>query len=177
MEKKVNIKNTKNEIIEAYNDLLEKVKDNKKEEPKKELEKQKQIETVKQVADMSQNGIVKEVSELKINLTSSLDKIGDQFVSEFKKFEELQKAIAFEKKNLEELYQLSASTDSLAVMLLAQKEKKEEFEAEMLDKKQQLELEIEETKSAWSKEKHLHTASLKEETEGLKKKRLRAFSL
>jgi hypothetical protein len=49
--------------------------------------------------------------------------------------EELQQAIEFEKKNLEELYQLSANTDSLAVILLAQKEKKEAFEKEMQEKK------------------------------------------
>lgn len=98
MEKKVNIKNTKNEIIDAYNELLDKFEANKKDEPKKELENQKQTEMVQKVAEMSQNGIVKEVSELKMDLTSSLDKLSDKLVAEFKKFEELQQAIAFEKK-------------------------------------------------------------------------------
>ncbi len=173
MEKKVSVKNTKNEIIDAYNELLDKLEANRKDEPKKELEKQKQTEMVQKVAEMSQNGIVKEVSELKMDLTSSLDKLSDKFVAEFKKFEELQQAIEFEKKNLEELYQLSANTDSLAVILLAQKEKKEQFEKEMLERKRQLETEIEETKTEWKKEKKAYEDKLNEETEELKKKRQR----
>ena len=119
-------KNTKNEILAAYDDLLQKVQESKTEEPKKVQEKQIQETIVKNTAASSYDSIVKNLSGMKIELSSSLDKLGDKFVSEFKKFEELQQAIQIEKKTLEDLYQLSATTDSLSVMLLAQKEKKQQ---------------------------------------------------
>jgi hypothetical protein len=145
----------------------------KDEEPKKVQEKQKQEETVKKVSSQSYDGILKNVTGLKMELANSLDKLSDKFVEEFKKFEELQKAIAFEKGNLEELYQVSANSDSLAVMLMAQKEKKEQFENEMNAQKESFENEMTETKAAWEKEKQAHIAKVKEDADELKKKRER----
>jgi len=184
MEQQVSTKNTKNEILAAYDELLKKVQEKKTEEPKKVQERQKQETTVKNAADLSYEGIVKEVADLKVNLSSTLDKLGGSFVSEFRKFEELQQAISLEQKNLEDLYQLSANADSLSVMLLAQKEKKEQFEQEMAARKSDLEekirvekerfeTEMAEKKSLWKKEQEASQLKAKEEADLLKKNRQR----
>lgn len=184
METNVSIKNTKNEILSAYDDLLHKFREKKTEEPKKVQEQQKQENLVKNAAGMSYEGIVKDVSDLKVNLSSALDKLGEKFVTEFKKFEDLQQAIRIEQKNLEDLYQLSANVDSLSVMLLAQKEKKEQFEIEMaarkvdLDEKlktekERFETEIAEKRLQWKKEQDANQLRTKEETETTKKSRER----
>ena len=166
-------KNTKNEILAAYDDLLQKVQESKTEEPKKVQEKQIQEMIVKNSAASSYDSIVKNLSGMKIELSSSLDKLGDKFVSEFKKFEELQQAIQIEKKTLEDLYQLSATTDSLSVMLLAQKEKKQQYEEEMATMKSKFEIEMAQSRLQWKKLQEETTEKLKEEADALKKNRQR----
>lgn len=184
MEQTVTIKSTKNQIMDAYNGLLKKLQTQKTEEPKKVQAEQQKIVLTDKAKSLSNEGIVKDIARLKMSVSSELDKLGEQFTSEYKKFEELQKAINIEKQNLEDLYQLSANTDSLAVMLLAQKEKREQFEAEMVQNKQELadkinnnkekhEAEMVEKRALWKKEQvdQLHAA--KEETAKTKKERER----
>ena len=184
MESQPNLKNTKNEILAAYEELLKKLTDKKTDEPKKVQEMQRQETVVKKAEGLSNETIIKGLAGLKVEITSSLDKLGEKFVEEYKKFEELQQAIQTEKKNLEDLYQLSASTDSLSVMLLAQKEKKEQFEQEMAARKNELdekmksekerfESEISEKKIQWKKEQDNIQEKLKEESEKTSKNRIR----
>lgn len=90
MESKINIKNTKNEILGAYEKLLKDVQEKKTQEPKKVQEQQKREVLVKKAEGLSNEGIIKEVTNLKVNFSSTLDKLGEQFVTEQKKFEELQ---------------------------------------------------------------------------------------
>ena len=184
METQPNLKNTKNEILAAYEDLLKKVTDKKTDEPKKVQETQKQEAVVKKAEGLSNETIIKGIAGLKVEITSALDKLGEKFVEEYKKFDELQQAIQTEKKNLEDLYQLSASTDSLSVMLLAQKEKKEQFEQEMATRKTELDekmksekegfdLEINEKKALWKKEQDTFLEKIKEENDKTSKTRKR----
>jgi len=166
-------KNTKNEILAAYDELLQKTQESKTEEPKKVQEKQIQETIVKTAAASSYDGIVKNLSNMKIELSSSLDKLGDRFVSEFKKFEELQQAIQIEKKSLDDLYQLSVTTDSLSVMLLAQKEKKKQYEDEMAALKSKFEEDMSQSRLQWKKQQEETTEKLKEDADTLKKNRQR----
>ena len=166
-------KNTKNEILAAYDELLQKTQESKTEEPKKVQEKQIQETIVKNIAASSYDGIVNNLSNMKIELSSSLDKPGDKFVYEFKKFEELQQAIQIEKKTLEDLYQLSATTDSLSVMLLAQREKKQQYEEEMSSLKSKFEEDMAQTRLQWKKQQEETNEKLKEDADTLKKNRLR----
>jgi hypothetical protein len=185
MESEISTKNTKSEILSAYDELLKKVQDKKTEEPKKVQEQQKQENLVKKAAAFSNESIVKGIAGLKVDLASSLDKLGENLVLEFRKFEELQQAIQVEQKNLEDLYQLSVVADSLSVMLLAQKEKKEQFEHEMASRKTEFEekmkseleffeTEMTEKKALWKKEQETWQQKSKEESEESKKNRTRA---
>jgi len=173
MDKKITIKSTKNQIMEAYNELLKKLQAQKAEEPKKVQEQQQKTELTNKAKDLSNESIVKDITDLKVSVSAEFDKLAGQFVSEYKKFEELQKAINIEKQNLEDLYQLSANTDSLAVMLLAQKEKREQFEQEMAERQQELsekiktdkekhEAEMAEKRSLWKKEQEDKQLAAKE---------------
>lgn len=184
MEPEITTKNTKNEILSAYEEVLKKLKEKKSEEPKKEQERQKQENLVKQAGDLSYVKINKDVSGLKTEIAVMLDKLIESFIAEFRKFEELQQAIQIEKKNLEELYQLSATTDSLAAMIAAQRDKKELFESEMAAKKMQMEAsmkqvqedfdaEMAEKKLLWKKEQETYLAKQKDEAESLQKKKTR----
>jgi hypothetical protein len=185
MEPEISLKNTKSEILTAYDELLKRFQDKKTEEPKKVQEQQKQENLVKKAATLNNESIVKGIAGLKVDLSSTLDKLGESLVSEIRKFEELQLAVQLEQKNLENLYQLSVVSDSLSVMLMAQKEKKEQFEQDMVIRKTEseekmkserdrFETEMAEKKALWKKEQETWQQKIRDETEETKKGRVRA---
>ncbi|MFA7492681.1 MAG: hypothetical protein WCZ43_04095, partial [Proteiniphilum sp.] len=126
-----------------------------------QVEKQKQ-ETLSKVADFSGESIVKNINELKGSLNNTLDELLQNLAGEFKKLEDIRSAIVIEQQSLEDMYSLTANTDSLAAMLLVQREKKESFEKEMAETRQQ-----------WEQEKVQNKALEKEQSEQLVKSRKR----
>ena len=169
----VSEKSTKAEILRAYEALLSDVKTAKADVPKQVQEEKQRKETLDKVAKVSNEGIVKSITALKSELGNSLDEILRSLNDEFKKLEEIRAAIALEKKSLEELYALSANTDSLAAMLLAQKAKKENFEKEMKQKEEAFANEMATKKEQWDIEKAKQKADDKEYTDELTKRRKR----
>jgi hypothetical protein len=135
MEPEVSLKNTKNEILSAYEDVLKKIQSQKTSEPKQVQEEKRQQEVIKKASDNTNEGIVTGITALKLNVAKELDKLSEQLSSEYKKLEDIQLAMRLEKQNLEELYQVTANADSLAAMLQAQKERKVQFESEMAEKR------------------------------------------
>jgi hypothetical protein len=169
----VSTKNTKTEILEAYEKLLKEVQQAKANVPKQVQEEKQKQETVKKVADVTQHSIMTDINSLKSGLSKSLDEILSSLTREFQQLEDLRSAIKIEKQTLEDLYGLSANTDSLAAMLLAQKEKKESFEKEMNETKKSFVSEISEKKAQWEDEKSKQKAEEKEYLDELNKKRKR----
>ena len=166
-------KNTKAEILKAYETLLKGVQTAKAEIPKQVQEEKQRKETLDKVAKISGEGIVKSITALKSDLSNSLDEILRSLSDEFIKLEEIRAAISLEKKSLEDLYSLSANTDSLAAMLLAQKEKKENFDKEMKQKEETFDNEMTSKKEQWEIEKAKQKAEEKEYTDELTKRRKR----
>lgn len=166
-------KNTKAEILEAYESLLQKVQTAKSDDPKKMMEENKKKETLEKVSGLGDDKIEKEIVSLKGEMNRSLDNILKNMTDEFRKLEEIRAAINIEKKSLEDLYALSANTDSLAAMLLAQKEKKESFENEMKEKEEAFRNEIATRNAQWEAEKNRQKIAEKEYADELLKKRKR----
>lgn len=173
MEKDVSIKNTKNEILQAYDELLKKVQEQKKQDAKGTSVQEKRDETVKKASGLSNEAIVKDIAGLKISLNASLEKLEDSLLEEYRKFSEVKEALDIEARRLEEVYQISVNVDSLAALLLAQKEKKEEFEHEMHEKKTLFEQEMKTARDSWQSEKQKFEESLKEQKAEKEKQRKR----
>ncbi len=179
MAKQITPRSTKNEILGAYNQLLHEVQDKKTEEPKIIQKEKKEQETIKKASTNNYEQIVNGISGLKLNISKELDKLNEQLVGEYEKLSDIQKAIELEKRNLDELYQVTASADSLAAMLLAQKVKKEEFEIEITTRqadfegkiakeKEAFETEMAEKRAQWKKEKEEQDVAAKEHVNKLK---------
>jgi len=173
MEKKVAPTSTKSEILNAYNELLKKIQDSKQENPKAEQEKKVKETTVENAARLTDEEIIGAISSLKLSLNSKLDKIEDDLTSERQKLARIREAIAVEDQRLKDLYQINAGADSLAAILAAQREKKEEFELEMGARKSELEEQIKQEKLNRDKENKLWEEKRKEAEEALKKQRTR----
>jgi len=184
MAKEVNATSTKKDILDAYNELLQNIEAQSKEDPKQMKEKEEKVQIVKNASSSTMENIVKNIFDMKIGLSTTLDGIGDSLVKEFKKLNQMQEAIKIQENYLEDVYQLKINTDSLAAMMLTQKELKQKFDEEISSKKKQLEDEINATKSAfekekleqkaaWDKEKKEMQIQLKEQQEKIKKDRER----
>ena len=166
-------RNTKNEILEAYNELLKKVKEQKPIDRQAEKEKAEKKEIVETAAQNSVEKIVKDLAELKLTIAKSLDSMEEQLIGEFKKLNNTRRAIEIEQKNLEDIHEIRAEADSLAALLLAQKEKKQAFETEMEQKREVFEETMTDAKLAWKKEQEEFERAKKEREEDIKKARKR----
>lgn len=155
-------KNTKAEILKAYETLLKNVEKEKMNIPKQLQEEKQKKETLEKVTGISADGIVRKMAEFKNEFNSSLEELNSKLLGEYKRLDEIRSAITIEKQSLEDMYSLTATTDSLAAMMLVQKEKKESFEKEMA-----------EAKLLWEQEKAKQKAEEKEYHEELNKRRKR----
>ncbi|MDR3269274.1 MAG: hypothetical protein LBT83_09435 [Tannerella sp.] len=173
MDTPVTEKSTKAEILKAYESLLKDIQNAQADIPKQVQEGKQKKETLEKVAGISNDGIVKSIAGLKSSLNNSLEDILQSLSNEFKKLEEIRAAIVLEKQSLEDLYSLSANTDSLAAMLLVQKEKKESFEKSMKEKEEAFVNEMAEKKRQWELEKAKQKIEEKEYSDDLAKRRKR----
>ncbi len=173
MEKKVTTTNTKTEILNAYNDLLEKIQESKQDNPKAEQEKKIKETTVAAAAGLTDEKIIGQISSLKLTVNSTLDKIEDDLAAEYQRLLKIREAISIEDQRLKDFYQINAGADSLAAILAAQRARKEEFETEMESKRREFEEELKSGKVNRDKEIKLSEEKRKEEEESLKKKRSR----
>jgi len=121
-------KNTKAEILEAYDALLKKVQEDKNNIPKQVQEEKKKKEIVDKVAQVSSESISQDIANLKSSLITSLDELQTHLVSEFKKLEEIRAAIAVEKQYLEDLYSLFGQYRFVSCYVGGSERKKEAFE-------------------------------------------------
>ena len=161
MEQKVSSRNTKGEILDAYKELLASVKQ-KEEEPRVVQQRQKDEQKVKKAEELSADEIIQHVADLKTHVSGTLDKLEEKMTGAYKEFANLREAIDIEKKNLEELYQVSHNAHSLVTLMLAQEKQKEEFEQEM-----------EEKRKAWKEEEDRMNKEMNEFKENLNRERKR----
>ena len=173
MEKKVTPTSTKTEILKAYNELLVRTQESKQDSPKADQEKKIKEATVTEAAALTDESIIRQISTLKLTLNGTLDRIEDDITAEFQKLLKIREAIAIEDQRLKDFYQINAGADSLAAILAAQKEKKEEFEREMSLKKAEFDEQLRTEKTSREKETKLFEEKRKEAEEALKKQRSR----
>jgi len=184
MVKKVSPSSTKAQILEAYDELMQQLQEKVADNPKELKEREEKQNLVEKATAKNEPEISKNISSLKTNVTEVLDKIEENLLNEYKRLSEIQEAIKVEKKNLEDLYEISANADTLAAILLAQKEKNQQFKEEMLQKEKGLldlleskkvasEEEMAKIKAQWAAEKNEMQTGLKEEKERIAKERKR----
>jgi len=173
MTKTISEKNTKTEIIEAYNEVLAKLKERKavnQQTVKKETEVK---ESLKEASANSIDDIVRNLAGLKVQIVKPIDDLEEKMIAEYRKFSGLQQAATEEARILDELYGVQAEADSLAALVQAQKEKKAAFEAQMEQTKTSFDEDMSEKRQYWKKEQEEFDLAKKERDAQLKKERLR----
>lgn len=155
--------NTKKEILEAYSELLKRKQETETKHPKEEKAEKQKLQTIKSASALSAEGIVTGLASIKLDISTSIDKIEGTLLDEFQKLKNLQEAIKIETENLEDMYAIRSNADSLAVLISVNKEKKAAFEQEMEEKRLALERNIEQKKQDWEKTQKERDVRWKEE--------------
>jgi len=173
--KKLTPTNTKQEMLQAYNALLKELEEKREGElkPEKKIEEKKIKEAVQVAESLTTEGVGKEIANLKLEIGKTLTRISDQLEGEVNRFVAIRNAISAKEKELAELYEIEKSAMSLAALIEAQNQKRQEFTAEMEEKKETLRQEIDSTRAAWEKEQEEHGTAIKERDAVEKKRQTR----
>lgn len=173
--KKLSLSNTKQEMMEAYQGALKLLEEKRETElkPEKKLEEKKAKEVVQVADSLSSEGVGKEIGGLKSEIGKMLTQIADKMEEEVNKFKAIQKAIDLKEKEVQELYDIEKSAMTLAALIETQNQKRQQFEADMASRKEELNQESENLRSEWAKEKNDYEAEIKERDLTEKKKRER----
>ena len=173
--KKLSTTNTKQEMLDAYSDLVAQMETKRDAETTPEQKVvEKAVKQVVAVADaLTADSIIGEISGLKSEVGKVLTTLSDRLEQEAGRYEAVKKAIVEKEKELAEIYEIQKAASSLSALIEAQNLKKEEFEASMTERKDALSREIDETRQEWQKERAQRTADVKEQDAADAKKRAR----
>lgn len=162
-------KNTKSEILTAYDELMQEAEKKSKSTRAEEQKEQMKSDIVQKVSAQGAKDIIHRIAELKVGINESLESLGKSLLDEREKLANLQEAIGIEQTKIKETHEIMVNANSLEALLLAQKKKKEEFEQWIETEKDKFRLEMSETRAAWTKEKQEYELAQKEKTELQKK--------
>lgn len=171
--RKLTMSSTKQEMLEAYNELQKELKQKREAElkPEKKAEEKKAQEAVAVADALSIEGVTTDINTLRLEVGRLLSQISDRMEEEVTKFKAVKQAIAAKEKAFQELFEIEREAETLAALLETQQQKRRQFEEEMAHKKAALEEEIESTRTEWKKEQEDHSAFIKERDAEEKKKR------
>lgn len=173
--KKISMTNTKKEMLDAYNELVQKIKEQQELQlnPQKIAEEKTKKEVVQKVEGVNLNSIPGSINNLKSDINSTLNTLERNLEAEVKKYDDIRNAIEIKEKELHEVFEIEKSAHTLAALIESQNIKKIEFEEEMELKKTTTLKEIETLRAEWDREKQNHLAEIKERDEKEKKEAAR----
>jgi hypothetical protein len=173
MTKVVTEKSTKGEIMDAYNELLARIKEQKAADTKAVKKEMEEKEVFQKASQTSVETIVKRHADLKLEIVKSMDALEEKLIAEHKRLAELQQAADGETRWVEDIYSIKAEAETLSTLLAAQKEKRAAFDHEMEQKKDGFDEEMSQKRAQWKKEQEDFELARKERDGQLRKERQR----
>lgn len=187
--KRPNEKNTKAEILEAFNELMQE---------KKELEvKMNQKPEVKSVEVRNVNGngnsksttetqlkpapqnqqkmesIIEGLNRLQLNFGGAVSDLSEKLTLEAFKLQEVQRKVTEEREQLTALHNLEVTDGSLDTLIQQYEDSSKTFGEELKQRQEEVEQAITEARKAWSKEQEERRRAIKERNETFGKTRQR----
>ncbi len=171
--KKLSDKNTKQEMLDAYQTLAKQFEEKRAAElaPERRMEEKRSEEAIKVAVTIDPEGIDRDIGALKAEIGKMLADVSDRLAAESGKFRGVQKAVASKERELQELYGIEKAAVSLAALIEAQNQKQSEFEEQMAREREELEGQIEAQRAQWEQEKKTREAESKERDATEKKAR------
>jgi hypothetical protein len=169
----VSLKSTKDQILSAYHEVLEKLKEKPIDSPQVLQTRQEEKTVVTKASAHSPEAIVADLSGLKLKTIKQLDGLSEELLGEFQKLSELRQAVVLEQQHLEDLYEIKETAHTLAVLLQAHTDQKEKLEEEREQQNQDFEAEITSQRFNWEAEKEQQKRDFQEAKNQQKKDRER----
>lgn len=144
--KPVSEKNTKSEILQAYEELMGELS-SEAEFTKPEIEGQ---EIIKTASMQTTEKTINDLAKLKVSLNQTVDNLTDNLVSEADKLVSLKKAVEISQKDLETNFQIKSKAEMLKKLFESHSEKQTGLEKEMDSKHKE-----------WEEEQKIYEENLK----------------
>lgn len=171
----VSMANTKKELMEAYEIAKKRLESHSKdlldaEKARKRMEKQ--VATATADAQVALDP-VQRLHDLRSTISRELGDLAERFENEIETYRKIQSAIDTKQAELDTIYEVETAASDLAALIDAQRIKKEQFDQEMSTQKTGFDIEMEEMRTQWQREKTDHDRQIAEEKASLKKERQR----
>jgi hypothetical protein len=183
---KLTMANTKKEMLQAYQRVLKQLQEKQRAEmkPEETLAARRKDQATTVADAVVTDSIGNQIASLKAGIGRTLNELAERLEQESNKYAQVKSAVETAETELREIYDIEKQASSLAALLEAQKEEREQFKAAMSAKREQLEYEIATHREAfeydvqtqqeqWKKERAEHEASAKEQEAADKKRRQR----
>jgi len=162
--KKITPTSTKQEMLDAYQALSRQLEERRAAElaPERRSEEKAVQEAVKVAGAVEPEAIDRDIGALKAEIGKVLTDLSDRLAAESNRFRNVQKAVQSKEGEIKDLYGIEKNAVSLAALIEAQNEKRNEFEAQMAREREEFETEIAFLRAEWEKEKKAHDIESKE---------------
>jgi len=159
------LKSTKQELLDAYNEMRQQLeeKDKTQLKPEQKVQEKKEVQILAAVQATTAESVIQKINQLKQEMARTLSDLGDKLASEVEKYNQVQEAIDIKEKEVKEVFEIDRAAGTLAALIEAQHREKEEFEREMAEERERLNAEIELMREQWKGEKAEHDALAKEQ--------------
>ncbi|BAY96627.1 hypothetical protein NIES37_05610 [Tolypothrix tenuis PCC 7101] len=182
--KKPTDKNTKAEILQAYEELaketaavksqltqtLKEAQAVTKEKPKVEPKPAMNVPTTVQ---QRMNYTIESLAKIQLGFGSAANELSEQLTTQASKLAEIREAVEKEVAELKQLHNLEISEDILDNLITSYEDNSKTYQEEFTERKEVLLQEIDEQRKAWLKEQDDSNRLIKERDENLKKTRQR----
>ena len=167
---KIDMTNTKKEMLEAYNTLLEKYerKDQLTLAPEKAAEEKTKKTVVEKADKLSEGNVTEMIGSLKLETIRTLNSVSEKLEEEISRYDDICAAIKVKEGDLKEIYEIEKSAYTLSALIEAQSQRRKDFEIEMAEKKDILEKDITQTRESWEIERKQKETEIKEKEAELK---------
>ena len=167
------LEDNKNAIIIAFNKLLKEHQhtQSKVATKKEEAEKVENQKILAKTTNYTVDNIVNGMAALQLSFGGVVNELSDRLTAESKKLEELKRAIAVEKEQLQQISKIRLVADALHILKQEHQEKLKYLSEKTTIQKETLAKEIAQTRKQWQKEQIEFETKIKEQEELLTRQR------
>lgn len=164
----VNSRSSKQEILQAFEELSTRFQEQQERGLPARLEEEHrrhQQGLLETAARLSPEVVLKHISELKLQIASSLDGLGDGLLDARHKLHQVEQAIAIQTGRLEHLHDIQVAADTLDLLMEEHQRRGEQLELELESKRRELAARHEQAQAELELERQRQKARLQSELE------------
>lgn len=163
----VNLKSTKEELLEAYKSVAKqlKAKEEAQLNPEKVKTQRRKAEVVEKTRSLTVDGVTKSIETVRNRTQSILAEIEQEVTTQLGELATVQEALAARQVELQDIYGIEVEASGLAALVEAQKERRSQFDKELADRRVQFESDMANTRKAWEidRTEYMRTLTLRNE--------------